>query len=159
MTQYAARRRHIRNWMFVAITCLLTFSIYYGWQILVMGAAYKAKLLCSKTFIAKRAPKDILRDDLNGPERFISSAINHTQKYVTAGLPGIPEQKAIFVPHLGCILLAGSKETDVRRRTAIKTAPTTLNLETSHSNAELIPVSYKPGGESWNDRDQVSFTM
>ena len=113
-----------------------------------MGAAYKAKLLCSNTFIARRAPKNILRNDLNGPERIISSHINYSQKYVTASLPGIPEQKAIYVPNLGCILLAGNEESDVRQRTVIKIIPESATLKS--------PPSFTPPLTSRFDQQQLT---
>jgi CubicO group peptidase (beta-lactamase class C family) len=90
--------------LFAILLLSLAVGCYYAWQLFTMGAAYKAKLLCSNTFLADRDPGIVLRDDLNGLERFIRTKIDFTEKTVTAWLPGIPRQKAVYIENLGCVL-------------------------------------------------------
>ena len=89
---------------------LLSYAVYYGWQLIAIGAAYKAKILCSGLFISKRSHQDILREDLEGIVSMINAEIDFETKSVTASFPGVPAQRAIFRERLGCTLLAGASE-------------------------------------------------
>ena len=116
---------------------------FYVWQLLTIGAAYKAKLLCTNTFFAARAPSSVLRDDLNGLERIIQTKIDFTEKTVTAWLPGIPEQQAVFIDSLGCILPMGLDKHDFRRQWINCVAPTSpaMNHSTESSIADIPAAS------------------
>lgn len=50
---------------------LLGYALYYGWQLVIIGAAYKAKVLCSGIFVSKRPPEDLLREDLEIGRAFV----------------------------------------------------------------------------------------
>lgn len=80
-----------------------------------MGAAYKAKLLCTNTFYAKRDPASVLNEDLSGLERYIDTTIDFSGRKVTAHFPGIPKRQAIYMKNIGCIALAGMEEAKLRK--------------------------------------------
>ena len=101
----------------IAVLLLFGYAFYYGWQIVAIGAAYKAKILCSGVFISKRNPQDILREDLEGILDIIRAEIDFERKSVTTFFPGIPNQRAIFRDGFGCTLLAGASEMEVRGQT------------------------------------------
>ena len=48
----------------VALLGLIVAAGFHLWQFAVIGSAYKAKILCSGVFIAKRTPVSILNEDL-----------------------------------------------------------------------------------------------
>jgi len=89
---------------------LFSYPVYCGLQIASIGAAYKAKLLCTNTFFAGRKPDIVLREDLSGPERFISSNIDYSNKSVSTWFPGIMTQQAFYLDGLGCVWSADLEE-------------------------------------------------
>jgi CubicO group peptidase (beta-lactamase class C family) len=97
---------------------LLGYASYYGWQVVAIGTAYKAKVLCSGIFISKRNPENILKEDLEGILSIIDSKIDCEGSSVTTSFPGIPSQQAIFRDGLGCTLLADASEMEVRGQTS-----------------------------------------
>jgi len=93
---------------------LLFYPVHYGLQVAAIGAAYKAKLLCTNTFFAKREPELVLREDLSGPERFIYSNIDYNNKSVSTWFPGINTQQAFYLKGLGCVWSADMAENDFK---------------------------------------------
>ena len=112
-----------RPFLYLLLAVLLGSAVYYCSQVFIIGAAYKAKLLCSNIFLAKRDPEQILQDDLNGLERFLDVAIDYQKKSVSSWLPFIPPQQAVYAEGLGCVLLAGMDIDEFRKRAATWTAP------------------------------------
>lgn len=102
---------------------LLIGAVYYIGQVLTLGAAYKAKLLCTNTFYAGREPNEVLREDLSGLERYIHASTDYLAKKVTSQFPGIPEQEAIYLENIGCVVLAGMKEKDLRLHAQVWNPP------------------------------------
>ena len=95
---------------------LLIGGGYYVRQVLTLGAAYKAKLLCTNTFYANRDPEVVLSEDLSGLERYIDTSTDYADRKVTSQFTGIPKQKAIYLENIGCVVLAGMQEEDLRRQ-------------------------------------------
>jgi len=94
---------------------LLSYPVYYGLQIASIGAAYKAKLLCTNTFFAGRKPELVLLEDLSGPERFIFSSIDYSNQSVSTWFPGIMPQQAVYLEGLGCVWSADMQEDEFRK--------------------------------------------
>ncbi len=111
------RKRILRTLLIIA-ALLLGYAFYYGWQVVAIGTAYKAKVLCSGIFISKRNPENILKEDLEGILSIIDSKIDYEGSSVTTSFPGIPSQQAIFRDGLGCTLLANASEMEVRGQTS-----------------------------------------
>jgi CubicO group peptidase (beta-lactamase class C family) len=86
-----------------------------GMPLLSIGAAYKAKMLCSEVFVAGRAVEDVMADlqidDLR-PLRFVGAHVNQTAGTTRAGLPGLVERRARFRGALGCTLNGQPTVTD-----------------------------------------------
>ena len=95
----------------------LFFPVRYALQVATIGAAYKAKLLCTNTFYAKREPEVVLREDLSGPERFIFSDIDYSNKSVSTWFPGITTQQAFYLKGLGCVWSADMEENEFKAYT------------------------------------------
>jgi CubicO group peptidase (beta-lactamase class C family) len=108
-------KKWVRILLFASFILLL-YTAYYGWQLIAIGAAYKAKILCSGVFISKRSPQNIMREDLEGIVSMIDAEIDFDTKSVTASFPGVPAQRAIFRDRLGCTLLGEASEVEMLRR-------------------------------------------
>jgi len=60
-------KRHKRNLLLVFVVVLvviLAIGLYCTWSLAQIGAAFKAKTLCSDCFVSKRNPESILNSDL-----------------------------------------------------------------------------------------------
>jgi len=111
------RKRVVRTLLIIA-ALLLGYAFYYGWQVVAIGTAYKAKVLCSGVFISKRNPEHILNEDLEGILSIIHSEVDYEGSSVITSFPGIPNQRAIFRDGLGCTLLTDASEMEVRGQTS-----------------------------------------
>ncbi|MBN1931808.1 MAG: serine hydrolase [Desulfobacterales bacterium] len=127
--------------LILAAIIFLGYALYYGWQVVIIGAAFKAKVLCSAIFVSKRPPKDLLREDLKGIWRFIPTKIDFEKKSVTTFLPGIPHQRAVFHDGCGCTLLAGASEEKVRGQVA----PINIDRPKLHPPVENTVTFSSPG--------------
>lgn len=113
----------------LAIIAVLIAGIagYYLWQIVLIGAAYKAKVLCSGVFISERDPKSILSEELaDGKHPYLNyfdADIDYQGKSVTASLLGLAKRKAVFRRGLGCTLVIGSTEERLRSQGAPSQQP------------------------------------
>lgn len=108
-------------WAIAAIfTVALGYSSYRVWQVARVAVGYKTKTLCSGVFISKRTPESILGNDLTedlpAPLQFIIDQIDTEVKEqaTTGNLFNLVTRKAIFRPGLGCTLLVGSSEAQLR---------------------------------------------
>lgn len=92
----------------------LTVSLYYVVRWASLGAAYKAKLLCSGVFVARRDAGSILNADLAVDDlamlRHIDSHVDYESKTVTAVFFGLVRRRAIYRRGLGCTLAYGNPE-------------------------------------------------
>jgi len=82
---------------------------YLVLRVAEIGAAYKAKLLCSGIFVAKRDAASILNadvvvDDLSVLRHF-DVDINYETNKVTASFFGLVKRQAVFHPGRGCSLV------------------------------------------------------
>ncbi len=89
-------------------------------QQLPIGAAFKAKTLCSAVFVSGRDPATVERDDIAFSPLFklFKAKIDREKKSVTCSLLGIGlfEKKAIYLDQTGCVLLSGFAEETIRAR-------------------------------------------
>ena len=97
----------------VATALIVPLSIYGNRAIdlLNLGAAYKAKLLCSAVFVSGRDASDVLAEDLAvedlSPLRWLPVDLDRENSVVAAGIPLIGRQIAQYRPGLGCTLTHG----------------------------------------------------
>jgi CubicO group peptidase (beta-lactamase class C family) len=108
-------RKKIKYLLTFAGCLLLLQATYYTWQVITIGAAYKAKVLCSGVFISHRSPQDIMREDMENIMRIMDAKIDFETKSVTTSFIGVPSQRAVFREGLGCTLLAGASDAEVRK--------------------------------------------
>jgi CubicO group peptidase (beta-lactamase class C family) len=82
--------------------------LHYVRELISIGAAYKAKILCSGVFVSMRTPDDVLHNDLSAEDlpilRSIDAAIDRRAHTVSASFLGLIKQSAEYRPGLGCTL-------------------------------------------------------
>lgn len=83
-------------------------ALHYLWELISIGAAYKAKTLCSGVFVSMRSPDDVLHRELAVDDlpilRAINAVIDHTTQTVSATFLGLIRQSAAYHPGIGCTL-------------------------------------------------------
>lgn len=93
---------------------IIVAALSYGMQLIALGTAYKAKMLCSEVFIAERDYDSVLAElvveDL-AALRFIDTSIDRTERTVTASLFGLRESKARYRDTYGCALASDAMTT------------------------------------------------
>ena len=84
----------------------------------LLGSGFTAQMLCGTVFISGRDEEGARASDLSGPGyellRFFGPRIERDAKRVTASLFGLASQTAIFRDGLGCTLIDGKTEEDLR---------------------------------------------
>lgn len=83
-------------------------SLYYGFQLVVIGTAYKAKIICSGIFVAQRDVQslldvDVSADDLT-PLGHIDVQVDQQSRKVTAAFFGLFKRTAVYREGQGCAL-------------------------------------------------------
>lgn len=105
----------LKNWkkilpLAVIAGCVLfAYGVYYALQVATIGAAYKAKVLCSGVFVSRRSPQNVLQEDFEGVFSRIDAKIDLEKKSVTATAAGIHPQTAIFQEGFGCTLMPAAE--------------------------------------------------
>ena len=105
-------RKKILSLAVVAGFLLFAYGVYYAWQVVTIGSAYKAKILCSGVFVSKRDQQDVLQEDFEAVFSNINAKIDFDKKSVTTTAAGIPTQTAIFREGLGCALIPDSSASE-----------------------------------------------
>ena len=97
----------------IAILSGLALAGAYGLmhvsRMLSVASAFYAKTLCSGVFVAGRAPRDVIAEDVladmsYGLRRW-SGTVDREHSSVTASLFGLAERRALYRPGLGCTLV------------------------------------------------------
>lgn len=92
------------------------------YRIALLGAGFKAHVMCSGVFVSGRTPQSLLDAELTGPRyellNFFDVNIERDAKRVTASFFGIARQTAIFREGLGCTLIDGRTEEELRAEAA-----------------------------------------
>jgi len=83
-------------------------------RLLRIGAAYKAKILCSGVFVSGRSADSVLEEDLAvedlWPLRFFPFELDRERQTVRSGIAGMFEAAARFRPGLGCVVGASPRQ-------------------------------------------------
>lgn len=97
---------------YIAGLLLLLFfgaAFIHGAQLLSMGTAYKAKMLCSEIFVAGRDQEDVLSDlivDDLSVLKIIDSFVDRKEKNVTSSFYGIGKSKVQYRDNGGCAVVS-----------------------------------------------------
>ncbi|MBX3568416.1 MAG: serine hydrolase [Rhizobiaceae bacterium] len=110
------RRRRRRLALRLAALAVMTVAGVAAWlavappELIRVGSAYSAKIVCSNTFIAGRDPQQVLGDDVQAPGhpllRLMRVEVDGSNRIVTAGLLGLFARRvAIARDGLGCTVV------------------------------------------------------
>ncbi len=114
--------KRILSTLGVAIALSTVVFGFYLWKAALVVSGFKAKCLCSDIFVSRREPASVLAEDLDPvgalyPLRFDNAKIDYGRRTVTASFWGFAERKAIFREGLGCTLVIGTTEEQLRSET------------------------------------------
>lgn len=102
-------RRTSRPLLGLVLSLSLAVGLYYAHALLAMGAAYKAKVLCSGVFVAHRPAEAVLAVDLAAddlaPLASFEAVVDPANHRATASFAGLFSRTALFRPGFGCTLL------------------------------------------------------
>ena len=121
----------ILKWLGLLVVAALVLAV--GWlyflppELLRVGTAYAAKIVCSNAFIASRDPAEVLAEDVQAPGhpllKYVSVARQDDQ--VTAKVFGfVAEQTALGRKGLGCAVVADG-DIEAARKVALAEVPST----------------------------------
>ncbi len=120
-----------------ALLGALGIGAYFVNQIVLVGAAYHAKMLCSGIFVAGRDATTVEREDIAANQhpvlRIIRARIDRQQRTVSAGVFGLPQRRAVFRDGLGCTLAIGISADELRND------PVTMVMPPARASAQLWP--------------------
>jgi CubicO group peptidase (beta-lactamase class C family) len=119
-------RRKVWLWIAAAVLVLLAaIAVWQGprlYRTALLGSGFSAEILCGGVFVSGRDPDTVRSEDLTGPGyellRYFQTSIDAGTKSVTASAHGIAPQTAIFRDGLGCTLIDGKTEAELRAETA-----------------------------------------
>jgi CubicO group peptidase (beta-lactamase class C family) len=90
----------------------LVFAVRFGLQYLNIATSYAAKTMCSGVFVSGRTPEAV-QADLYAVS-FVGTQVDRENLRVTSSLYGLARATAIFRFGLGCTLVNGSSEAELR---------------------------------------------
>ena len=112
--------RRILGTLVVAVVVLLLTGIAYLWlvppELLRVGAAYSAKIVCSNLFLAGRDPDEVLSNDIQAPGiallKLMRVSVDRERGLVHAGFLGfIGNGVAVRTPRAGCTVMPRGEAT------------------------------------------------
>jgi len=107
-------KRGIKITLYTAAVALIAAAVAFGWlfgKAIPIGTGFVAKYICSSTFISKRDPGIVFREDVapvNPLARIVSYSIDRQQKSVTADAFGLFGLSAVYREGCGCSLVIGT---------------------------------------------------
>ena len=105
----------LKRSLLVLTGIVLILVVRYIIQTLPIVTGYAAKVGCSCIFIGERTRDDVLANELGHfPQSLGDIQVDWTDSTVTGSVGGLFERKALFRKGLGCTLVAGLKEEDIR---------------------------------------------
>jgi len=114
-----------KAWLWLAAAIVIAGAIVAApklYRTALVGSGFTAQILCSAVFVSHRDEHAVLAEDLQGPGyellHYFGQKVEREGKRVTASLYGLASQTAIFRDGLGCTLIDGKSEEELRAETA-----------------------------------------
>ena len=115
------RRRLVIGLAGLAVIVVLGVALDRTIRLASIGAAYKAKMLCSGVFVSGREPQALLTDlevDDLAMLRYVSASIDRAEESVTATVLGVVSRHAVYRDGLGCALALDGRTPEGKIREA-----------------------------------------
>ncbi|MGJ5819194.1 serine hydrolase domain-containing protein [Paludibaculum fermentans] len=145
-----SRRPLLRYFLSAAFFLLLAAAGYAVHSIAATANAAAAKTLCSDVFLSRRTPQDVIDQDLR-PENPLAAVQRFSAgtDSASASVLGLWTRRAIYRPALGCTLLIGVTEAELRAQPVPEPGPEPppeTPLPPSAIDSLLQFASEEPGG-------------
>lgn len=108
-------------WLAIVVLALVTAAGIAGprlYRMAELGAGYMAQTLCAGIFVSGRAFENVMTQDLSGPGleplALFSPTVEQEAETVSAAAFGLARQTWLYRPGLGCTLVDGKTEADLR---------------------------------------------
>jgi CubicO group peptidase (beta-lactamase class C family) len=120
--------RKVWFWLLAAIVLVaLSAAGLRAYRTALVGSGYSAEILCAAVFVSGRDPARVEAEELSGPGfellGYFTKRVDRDGKRVVASLYGLAAQTAIFRDGLGCTLIHGRTEQDLRAEAPPLAAP------------------------------------
>jgi CubicO group peptidase (beta-lactamase class C family) len=101
--------------LMLAVT--LAYGIWYCWRAFPIISGFGAKNMASAFYLQHRNPDSIIKEELSFfPLSLASYDINAADSSVTASVWGLAKSKAIYRTGIGCTLVNGIPEAEIRKQ-------------------------------------------
>jgi CubicO group peptidase (beta-lactamase class C family) len=113
------KKRIIALAVIVVLLGGLVYGINFGLRYVNIATSYASKTVCSCVFVSGRDFENVKSEDLYAVS-FVSVKIDEQNHRVTSDVYGLARSTAIYREGLGCTLLNGSSEQELRQQTGLK---------------------------------------
>ncbi len=101
----------------VLFSLVAAYGINYCWKSFPVVSGYTAKYAASNIFVGGREEKSLREEDLGAfPFTLAGFSVSYTDSSVTASVAGLAKRKAIYRKGLGCTLVQGMTEQQLRNQ-------------------------------------------
>ncbi len=139
---------------------------FYLRKVAFIVTGFEAKSMCSDLFVSGREPASVLAEDLRPvgalfPLRFAYAEIDDKRRIVKASIMGFAEREAIFREGLGCTLVIGATEKQLRSEPIpVLDADTRVHESGIWPDGETVDIEHLPpavDGKKLNDAVEWAF--
>lgn len=124
------------------------------------GTGYAAKKVCSCHFIAGRTQESIHKEDLAmSPLNLAKTVIDEENKTVTASMFGMAKITAVYRENLGCVLLQGDDDYNIRLDLANSNTQIASPIITAGAETKVTGVDYNALNQAVNSIFDASLNM
>jgi hypothetical protein len=143
-----------KAWLWLAAAILVAVVLAAGlraYRTALVGSGFSAEILCGGVFVSGRNEAAVRAEDLSGPGyellRYFRQRVERDETRVTASLYGLAAQTAVFRYGLGCTLIDGKTEMDLRIEAAgVLSPPPRANSESLWPDGERVDLSLPARG-------------
>jgi CubicO group peptidase (beta-lactamase class C family) len=122
----SSSRRKVWLWLAAALLLVIAAAAVVAgpraYRTALVGSGFSAEMLCGAVFVSGRDEGNVRSNDLTGPGyellRFFAPEVERDAGRVTSSAYGVAPQTAIFREGLGCTLIDGKTEAELRAATA-----------------------------------------
>ncbi|MEO1050420.1 MAG: serine hydrolase [Bacteroidota bacterium] len=105
----------LKKILLVVLLAALAFGVYYLWQAFPIISGFGAKNMCSCVFVSGRDKQSVLDNELSSFFLSLGSYdVNFTDSSTTASVFGTASKKAVYRKGLGCTLVSGLTEDEIK---------------------------------------------